>query len=422
MLRVLHTADWHLGRTLGTLRRLDESRRFLDWLVDTIEREEVDVLLIAGDVFDSTTPSPRALETYHDFLAKVFRGRCQHVVVIAGNHDSPLVLEATASVLKSLDIHVIGSARASIDEEALVLRDGDGMPLMIVAAVPYLRECDVRRALADESLTDKDQQLVAGIARHYADVAQASKVLRQQIEETTGRRIPMVAMGHLFATCDPTACPEMGDGVRDLYVGSLGQLGASLFDSEFDYVALGHLHVPHAIPNHGSIRYSGSPIPMGFGECSHDKSVVVLEFDGDQKRDRLITIPCFQKLIRIAGCWEEIEAAIQSTLQVAPEAWLEITYHDAALCPDLDRRVDLAIQGTALQVLKVIQRSLSQESLRGEAAETLSDLSPAQVFERRLAEETLPDDQQQELRSAFSEILAELTEEGLYQPTSEGVA
>ena len=121
MVRVLHTADWHLGRTLHGQKRLGESAAFLKWLQATIRDESIDVLLVSGDIFDSVAPGTRALELYHAFLANLYQSDCQHVVITGGNHDSPSVLEASAAILKHLDFHVIGSARENPADEVLVL-------------------------------------------------------------------------------------------------------------------------------------------------------------------------------------------------------------------------------------------------------------------------------------------------------------
>ncbi|MDD3195862.1 MAG: exonuclease subunit SbcD, partial [Paludibacter sp.] len=106
-MRILHTSDWHLGRMLYGQRRTDEFEAFLHWLTGFIKEQSIDVLLVAGDVFDTTTPGNRVQEMYSQFLSRVKTTNCRHVVVIAGNHDSPTLLNAPANLLKSLNIHVV---------------------------------------------------------------------------------------------------------------------------------------------------------------------------------------------------------------------------------------------------------------------------------------------------------------------------
>ena len=140
-MNLLHTSDWHLGRALYGRKRYEEFAAFLDWLADTIERERIDVLLVAGDVFDTSAPSNRAQGLYYRFLCRVAASSCRHVVVVAGNHDSPSFLNAPRELLKELHVHVVGSSTPDHPEdEVLVLRNAQDAPELIVCAVPYLRD------------------------------------------------------------------------------------------------------------------------------------------------------------------------------------------------------------------------------------------------------------------------------------------
>ena len=270
-MKLLHTSDWHIGRTLYGRKRYEEFEAFLTWLAQTIQKNEIDALLVAGDVFDTSAPSNRAQELYYRFLCRVAASSCRHVVVIAGNHDSPSFLNAPKELLKALDVHVIGSATADPEDEVLVLRNEQDNPELIVCAVPYLRDRDIRVAEAGESVEDKERKLIDGIRNHYAAVA----ALAEQKREELGVDIPIVGMGHLFTAGGQTVD---GDGVRELYVGSLAHVTAGIFPACFNYLALGHLHVPQMVNGSETIRYSGSPMPMGFGEAKQQKSVCQVEF------------------------------------------------------------------------------------------------------------------------------------------------
>ncbi|WP_201581344.1 exonuclease SbcCD subunit D C-terminal domain-containing protein [Psychrobacter glacincola] len=274
-LTILHTSDWHLGRRLYGRMRYEEFEAFLSWLQDTISAQQIDVLIVAGDIFDTMTPSNRAQALYYEFLGKVSKSCCQHVVIVAGNHDSPTFLDAPSNVLKFLNVHVIGTACEDLNDEVLVLDDTDGNPHCIIAAVPYLRDRDVRSSQAGESADSKDANVIAGICAHYDDVADIAKAIQAELTKAHKRHIPIIATGHLFALDSKTT---EDDGVRDLYVGNLGQISASMFDSCFDYVALGHLHVPQRVGSCDHIRYSGSPIAMGFGESKQQKQVLLVQF------------------------------------------------------------------------------------------------------------------------------------------------
>jgi len=283
-LTILHTSDWHLGRRLYGRMRYDEFEAFLEWLEQTISAQKVDVLIVAGDIFDTMTPTNRAQALYYEFLGKVSTLCCEHIVIVAGNHDSPTFLDAPSQVLKFLNVHVIGTACEDLSDEVLVLDDTDGMPRCIIAAVPYLRDRDVRSSSAGESADSKDANVIKGIRAHYDEVASLAKDQQKSLSQTHQRHIPIIATGHLFAAGSKTT---EDDGVRDLYVGNLGKISAEMFDECFDYVALGHLHVPQRVGGQEHIRYSGSPIAMGFGEARQQKQVLLVQF-GDVSNESLI--------------------------------------------------------------------------------------------------------------------------------------
>lgn len=274
-LNILHTSDWHLGRRLYGRLRYSEFEAFLSWLQETISAQQVDILIVAGDIFDTMTPSNKAQALYYEFLGKVSKSCCQHVVIVAGNHDSPTFLDAPSNVLKFLNVHVIGTACEDVSNEVLVLADLDDTPHCIIAAVPYLRDRDVRSTQAGESGQTKDANVIAGICAHYDKVADIAKAKQQELIGAHQHHIPIIATGHLFAAGGTTTDD---DGVRELYVGSLGKISADMFDDCFDYVALGHLHVPQRVGGRESIRYSGSPIAMGFGEARQQKQVLLIQF------------------------------------------------------------------------------------------------------------------------------------------------
>ena len=278
MLTLLHTSDWHLGRRLYGKPRYDEFKQFLDWQLQTLREQKVDVLLIAGDIFDTTAPSNQAQNLYYDFLSQVCHTECRHVIIVAGNHDSVSFLEAPKQLLKAFNIHIIGSMTDTLTDEVITLLDKAGQPELIVMAVPYLRDRDVRTVGHGERLDDKERKLAQGIKAHYAQIADIAIAQQAQLHAKYKRSIPIVATGHLFTVGGQTM---EGDGVRDLYVGSLGSIGAEIFHPQIDYVALGHLHIPQAVGGQPHIRYAGSPIAMGFGESRQQKQVHLLRFDAD---------------------------------------------------------------------------------------------------------------------------------------------
>ncbi len=409
-MKVLHTSDWHIGRSLYGRKRYEEFDAFLTWLAETIQKNEIDALLVAGDIFDTSTPSNRAQELYYRFLCRVAASSCRHVVVVAGNHDSPSFLNAPKELLKALDVHVVGSSTESPVDEVLVLRNKQDAPELIVCAVPYLRDRDIRVAEAGESVEDKERKLIDGICTHYAAVA----ALAEQKREELGVNIPIVAMGHLFTAGGQTVD---GDGVRELYVGSLAHVTAGIFPASFDYLALGHLHVPQKVNGSETIRYSGSPLPMGFGEAKQQKSVCQVVFDQDEGHStaasvQLIDVPVFQRIERVKGDWDGISSRILELSATNSQGWLEVIYDGIEIIGDLRERLEAAISGTQMEILRIKNNRIIDRVLgQIHEEETLDDLNVNDVFERCLTVHDVPEDQRPELLRAYQETVSSLYED-----------
>lgn len=404
-MRVLHTSDWHIGRTLYGRKRYEEFEAFLTWLAETIQQNEIDALLVAGDIFDTSAPSNRAQELYYRFLCRVAASCCRHVVVVAGNHDSPSFLNAPKELLKALDVHVVGSSTESPEDEVLVLRNDQDTPELIVCAVPYLRDRDIRVAEAGESVEDKERKLIDGIRTHYATVA----ALAEQKREELGANIPIVGTGHLFTAGGQTVD---GDGVRELYVGSLAHVTAGIFPACFNYLALGHLHIPQEVNGSETIRYSGSPLPMGFGEAKQQKSVCQVEFHSTAASVQLIGVPVFQKLERVKGDWDGISSRILELTATGSQGWLEVIYDGTEVIGDLRERLEAAISGTQMEILRIKNNRIIERVLgQIHEEETLDDLNVNDVFERCLAVHDVLEEQRPELLRAYQETVSSLYED-----------
>ena len=399
MLKILHTSDWHLGRSLYGQNRHAEFAAFLDWLMQTLQQERVDVLMIAGDVFDTITPNHAAQELYYRFLAQVSAYcLCRHIIIIGGNHDSASFLNAPKALLFALNVHVIGAATNPIDKEVLVLKNAQGEPAAIVCAVPYLRDRDVRVSVDGESSQDKSLALTQGIKDHYRQALAIAEHKQQEL----GSNAPIIAMGHLFSQGGMTLD---ADGMRELYVGSLAHIGADCFDG-FDYVALGHLHVPQAVGGQAHIRYCGSPIPMGFGEAKQQKQVLHVAFTGRLPEITAINIPNFQVLQRIQGDLPHIQAELKQLMQSGSTAYIEVVYQGNELVADLSEKLDAQVQGSDLRLLRVYNRQFVNNVLASASADaTLPDLNPTEVFEACMAQHDLDDAQKAQLRDSYQHVL-----------------
>ena len=445
-MKILHTSDWHLGRSLYGRKRYEEFSAFLDWLVQAIEDEKIDALLVAGDVFDTSTPSNRAQKLYYRFLCRVAASCCRHVVIIAGNHDSPSFLNAPKELLRALNVYVVGSMTDALEDEVFVLQTDD-KPEAIICAVPYLRDKDIRTVEPGETIDDKNRKLVEGIKAHYAKVVKLAEQKRETLLQPSSfnlhpSSIPIVAMGHLFTAGGRTVD---GDGVRELYVGSLAHVGEEVFPSSIDYLALGHLHVPQAVGSVEHIRYSGSPIPMGYGEATQEKSVVIVEFNPQitQKDADLIIqnknnpresvqsednktfnlhpskinrkkIPCFQELVRIVGSLDDIHTKLEELKKEESSAWLEIEYTGSDIIGNLREMLDEAMADSAMEIRRIKNRRVMDRVISAVAEdETLDDLDAGDVFIRCLDAFAVPDEDREELTVSYNEIVKDLMEEDI---------
>ncbi|MDR1964483.1 MAG: exonuclease SbcCD subunit D C-terminal domain-containing protein [Planctomycetaceae bacterium] len=424
MTRLLHTSDWHLGQIWNGRSRKQELAAFLNWLLERLKKHSIDVLIVAGDIFDTGTPSPEAQTLYYRFLQQV-SSVCRATVITAGNHDSPYFLDAPKILLRELNIHVVGLA-GQPEDEIIVVNDSNHEPIMIVAAVPFLRDRDIRMSEAGESAEEKENQSIAGIRRHYEQVCNAAEEIRRN------RSIPLVVTGHLFVAGGKTS-----ERVREIHVGTLGQLGNDLFPNEIDYLALGHLHVPQTVAGLENRRYSGSPIPMSFGEAGQEKIVLQVDFDGRTPTIQPIPIPAFSKIVRIEGNLEEIRRKLNDTknnaatssvtttttpeivteateiTETTMETFVEVIYTGTQPEPDLIRKIDEIVSETKEKIDIVRVRCdpiMTSTPIRTATPEKLEDLDPVLIFERLLEnvqknEEPGNDEQKKALVLAYKEIL-----------------
>lgn len=397
--RILHTSDWHLGRSLYSRRRHDEFRSFLEYLADVILKKDIDLLLISGDIFDSSTPSNLSQEMYYSFLTRIAgQGNCQ-VVIIAGNHDSPSLLEATKGILKSLNIHVVGAISDNLEDEIITIKDEGGMPRAIVCAVPYLRERDIRRYRAGVSFQDAERELTEGIISHYQDVADLAEKRREEL----GMDIPILGMGHLYTHGGKVID---GDELRPLYVGSLAHVEPGEISAGFDYLALGHIHSAQAVGGNEFARYSGSPIAMTFKESDQKKSLCIVEFEGRKPLLELLELPVFRELLRISGDREQILERIDSLIIEGTDAWLEVEFTGESHIGDLMQSLETMVEDTDMRILCFKNSRLPDAAMDAEYdGEKLSELNPLDIFERLMDNKNTPEDEKDELRSAYHEIL-----------------
>ena len=399
-MRVLHTADWHLGQHFLTgQERLAEQRAFLDWLLAAVRTHAVEALVLAGDVFDTTSPSHAAQELYYDFLIRLQGTGCREVVVVGGNHDSPTLLNASRRLLRALRVHVVGGVPPDPAEQLILLEGG-----LLVAAVPFLRDRDLRLAAPGETPEARQARVRDSIAGHYQTLAE-HEILRRHRDADR----PTLATGHLYA-----AGGETREGAeREVHIGGLGVVGAAHFPAEFDYVALGHLHRPQVVGGQARLRYAGSPVPLSFTEADDRQQVLLLDF-GPGAGAPIVTslpVPVTRRLQRFHG---ELAAVEQAILEFDNEAfglvaWVDVLVRSDEPSGEVQRRVQAALKERRAAVLAprgVRHQRLTELSDVGGPApaplEHLHELTVEEVFRRRVA--GLPPARAAALTATFQEL------------------
>ena len=216
-------------------------------------------------------PPNEAAGLYYSFLAGLGSAGCRQAVITGGNHDSPSRLNAPAEVLKGIGVRVIGCMPEKVEEEVIPLKDRNGRTAALVCAVPYLRDRDVRVCREGDDPEDRESAIAKGVAAHYAAVRETARKMDP--------KLPLIAMGHLFA-----GGAAARDGESPILVGTLGKIPTENFTGGFAYVALGHIHSPQKLKVAGkvmeNVRYCGSPLPMSFDETA-GKEVVILDVGED---------------------------------------------------------------------------------------------------------------------------------------------
>ncbi len=394
-MKILHTADWHLGHRLHEQSQIKEQTLFLSWIENYIINEKIDVLLISGDVFDTNAPSNQSLEMYYNFLITLKNTACQSIIITGGNHDSPGTLNAPRHILNALSIKVVGKATENIQDEVFEITiNGEKV---VVGAVPYLRDGDIRKAVAGESfeeLTDKYKQ---ALINHYEESAEQCRLIN-------ATNAPVIAMGHLFATGG-----SVSESEQNIYVGNLGHIGAEDFPNSFDYIALGHLHRAQVIGGNQKVRYSGSPTILSFSEINYDKKVIVLTIE-DNKISTItdVLVPRFRNFYKIEGtvqeCIEQFPDLISNEYDLKP--WVEIVLTEEHTVNTDELKA--AAEPFPFEILKIALKN--QRRLRGieellEETKSIKELEPNEVFKLKCKEIGYNLDENPAIEDAFNEIL-----------------
>ena len=402
-MKILHTADWHIGKILHKHSLAEEMQLFFDWLLQTIKSEAVDLLLVSGDIFDTATPSSKDRTTYYRFLKQLATTNTQ-AIITGGNHDSVGVLNAPSEILDVLDIHVIGGAKDPIVEEVIEINNAKGELQLVVAAVPFLRDRDLRN-IEQNVTTDRREAIREGMRLHYKTLADHCKPYTS--------KVPAITMGHLYAKG-----ATVSESERD--IGNQSSISSDIFTDVFSYVALGHIHRPQIVANNESIRYSGSPIALSFSEKKDEKSVCLIETNGNTiKSIEVRPIPKHRNLQRIAGSFDEVLEGLKSYKnQYTLPSFIELLIKEDQFSPILISNVDSLIEEYAssdqLSILKntyEFKKSKTNINAFFKEGIDIQEVSPLEIFKTKLEDDFIEEEKKEGLIEAFKEILQDLNQE-----------
>lgn len=386
-MRVLHTADWHIGQFFHEFDRSYEHGAFLGWLNDYLVTANIDVLLISGDVFDVANPSSSSIRLFYTFLNRAVRKNPDlQIIVTAGNHDSPSRLETPIPLLESSSIHITGHVRkddsGSIDYNQLLipLQDKSGKTVSWCLAIPFLRMGDY------PYLAESSNRYADGVTKFYQ---QAYQFALSKIKPGE----PVMVMGHLHAKNAENADQ---DNSERLIMGGVECISAAAFHPDICYVALGHIHKAQRIGGMEHIRYSGSPIPLSFSEANYKHQVIQFELTRDGIQDlKAISVPVTTALLRIPTTHQPLAQVLQALDRLEDQSddkdphlapYLEVKVLLDEPQPALRHKIETALQDKYVRLAKIdvgypnsIHSNANEEN---EAAADLESIQPVDLFKQ----------------------------------------
>ncbi|AVO58909.1 exonuclease SbcCD subunit D C-terminal domain-containing protein [Pseudomonas chlororaphis] len=410
-MRLFHTSDWHLGQNLHGQERDFEHACFLEWLLRQLALHSPDVLLIAGDIFDTVNPPVKAQERLYDFIVSAHEQQPGlTIVMIAGNHDSGSRIELPAPLMRRLRTHALGRVLwlddGQLDSERLLLPlpDASGAIAGWCLALPFLRPAEVTGAhLGDDYLR--------GIGQVHEWLIAAANAKRQP-----GQALVAISHAHMAGGS------VSEDSERSLIIGNAEALPASLFGPSISYVALGHLHKPQKVNGEERIRYSGSPIPLSFSEIGYQHQILDIQLDGETlvsveprlipravNLQRLGPAPLAEILLQLAEL-PDIDLLAEEQRQ----PWLEVRVRLDEPQPDLRQQVESALLGKAVRLVRIAAEYAGNGGREGDdgAAQLveLDQLSPQDLFSRAWLDSYGSEVDEQTLKD-FAQLLQEVQHE-----------
>jgi exonuclease SbcD len=410
-MRLFHTSDWHLGQNLHGQDRDFEHACFLAWLLTQLSEQQPDVLLIAGDIFDTVNPPVKAQERLYDFIVSAHEQQPKlTIVMIAGNHDSGSRIELPAPLMRRLRTHALGRVLwlddGQLDAERLLipLPNANGETAAWCLALPFLRPAEVTGAhLGDDYLR--------GIGQVHEWLIAAANAKR-----TPGQALIAISHAHMAGGS------VSEDSERSLIIGNAEALPASLFGPSISYVALGHLHKPQRVNGEERIRYCGSPIPLSFSEIGYQHQILDVTLEGETlvsvepllipravNLQRIGPLPLADILTQLADL---PDTDLLADTQRQP--WLEVRVKLDEPQPDLRQQIETALQGKSVRLVRIsadYAGSGSRASDDDARLIELDQLTPQELFSRAWQDNYGSEADEQTLKD-FAVLLQEVQLEG----------
>lgn len=397
-MKLLHTADWHIGQTFYEYDRKTEHLHFLTWIKEEIKRRCIDILLIAGDVFDSPNPSAESQKMFYRFLKEVTtENPGLQIVVIAGNHDSAARLEAPNPLLEEMNITIRGlisrTENGTPDYDRFIvplLKDGDMGAYCL--AVPYLRQGDCPEA------------------ENYAQSVGAVYESLYQKVKRYGK--PVIAMGHLQATGSEIS---ENDRSERTIIGGLECVSPDTFDKGITYTALGHLHRAQQVSKRENIRYSGAPLPMSFAEKNNKQGVIQVELTPEgthiekilyKPPVKLISVP--KEPLSLPEVLSELETLpTGETDNRSPYLQIKVLLKEPE--PSLRHQIEEALSGKSVRLARIeAVVPVKNNETKVITYEQLQAIHPmdiaTDIYRKRFGGEPMPDKMKELLQTVISEI------------------
>lgn len=402
MIRILHTADWHLGQTFFGYDRTQEHEHFLDWLAGVLTKNKIDVLIVAGDVFDVSNPSAASQRMFYRFIHRVTTENPRlQLVVVAGNHDSAARLESPLPLLQEMRTEIKGIVRkqnGKIDYEHLLveLKNAAGEVEALCLAVPFLRQGDY------PVVETEGNPYAEGVKELYA------RLLKYALKKRTDGQA-LVAVGHLLATGSEIAEKDHSERI---IIGGLESVSPESFPEQIVYTALGHIHKAQRVSGRENIRYAGSPLPMSFAEKHYHHGVVKVTLDEGwaveiEKLEytplvRLLSIPATE-----AAAPDEVLDELRGLElpEDEPMPYLEVKVKLSEPEPMLRQQVEEILEGKPVRLARIV--SFYRQAAEGSVEEKvltagLQEMNPLQIVKATF-ENSYQTEMPEELVNLFQE-------------------